>query len=219
MRLLLTSAAVAALAISGVAIAQQAPDPAAPGAGGAGGAGAPLNEPISPAPGAGGAGGMAPPVISPLPGAGAGAGAGADLAAADSRAVGGFIADQLETEFLATDLIGKDVMTAADERLGTINDLLIDEEGGIAAAVIGTGGFLGIGEKQVAVDFGELDVAWNNVDNRWDISTSLTLDSINTAPEFVRWTPDAPVVGAAPEPAPPVTIAPAPGMAPAPANP
>jgi sporulation protein YlmC with PRC-barrel domain len=213
MRLLLTSAAVAALAISGVAIAQQAPDPLAPAPGA--GAGAPANEPISPAPGgAGGPGGMAPPAsITPLPLPGAGA----DLAAADSRAVGGFIADQLETEFLATDLIGKDVMTASDERLGTINDLLIDEEGGIAAAVIGTGGFLGIGEKQVAVDFSELDIAWNNVDNRWDITSGLTLESINTAPEFVRWTPE-PVVGAAPEPAPVTPMAPAPG-APAPANP
>jgi sporulation protein YlmC with PRC-barrel domain len=209
MRLLLTSAAVAALAISGVAIAQQAPDPLAP----APGAGAPANEPITPAPG----GAMAPPAGITTPAA---PGAGADLAAADSRAVGGFIADQLETEFLATDLIGKDVMTAADERLGTINDLLIDEEGGIAAAVIGTGGFLGIGEKQVAVDFDELDIAWNNVDNRWDISSGLTLESINTAPEFVRWTPE-PVVGAAPEPAPvsPMTPAPAPGAPAAPANP
>ncbi|MCC6982695.1 MAG: PRC-barrel domain-containing protein [Bauldia sp.] len=206
MRLLLTSAAVAALAISGVAIAQQAPDPLAPGAG------APA-EPISPAPG-----GAAPPVsitppALPLPGAGQ------DLAAADSRAVGGFIADQLETEFLATDLIGKDVVTASDERLGTINDLLIAEDGSIAGAVLGTGGFLGIGEKQVAVDFGELDIAWNNVDNRWNITSGLTLESINTAPEFVRWTPDAPVgpVGAAPEPAPPMTIAPAPGPGDAPA--
>jgi sporulation protein YlmC with PRC-barrel domain len=203
MRFLLTTAAVAALTISGVAIAQ-APDPLAPAPG------APANEPISPAPG----GGMAPaPSITPaLPGAGQ------DFAAADSRAVGGFIADQLETEFLATDLIGKDVMTAADERLGTINDLLIDEEGAIAAAVLGTGGFLGIGEKQVAVDFSELDIAWNNVDNRWAITSGLSLESINTAPEFVRWTPDPGPgpVGAAPEPAPMLAPAPAP-VAPAPA--
>ena len=37
--------------------------------------------------------------------------------------------------------------------LGKINDLVLNKDGGIAAVVIGVGGFLGIGEKQVAVDF------------------------------------------------------------------
>ncbi len=204
MRLLLTTAAIAALAVSGVAVAQ-APDPLNP---------APAAPEVNPAPPSSV---TIPSITTPsvtvtTPSL--------NVGAADSRAVGGFIADQLETEFLATDLIGKDVMTAADERLGTINDLLIDEDGAIAGAVLGTGGFLGIGEKQVAVEFSELDVAWDSTDNRWEITSGLTLQTIETAPEFVRWVPDAPVgpIGAAPvEPMAPVTpVTPAPSMAPAP---
>lgn len=204
MRLLLTTAAVAALAISGVAVAQQAPTPLNP---------APAAPEVTPAPPSSI---TIPSITTPsvtvtTPSI--------NLGAADSRAVGGFIADQLEAEFLATDLIGKDVMTAADERLGTINDLLIGEDGAIAGAVLGTGGFLGIGEKQVAVDFSELDVAWDSADNRWEIRSGLTLQAIETAPEFVRWTPDAPVgpVGVAPEPVTPMApVSPAPSMSPAP---
>ena len=37
--------------------------------------------------------------------------------------------------------------------LGNINDLVLDDNGDVAAVVLGVGGFLGLGEKQVAVDY------------------------------------------------------------------
>ncbi len=47
-------------------------------------------------------------------------------------------------------------------RVGEIEDLLIDGSGQIRAVVIGVGGFLGLGEKSVAVPFEEF--AWNTGD-------------------------------------------------------
>ncbi len=59
---------------------------------------------------------------------------------------------------LATSFIGSSVYTAADENVGDINDLAFDEKGAIKAVVIGVGGFLGMGEKDVAVPLEKITV-------------------------------------------------------------
>ncbi len=48
-------------------------------------------------------------------------------------------------------LVGLSVYNDSNESLGSINDLLADKSGDIKAAVIGVGGFLGVGEHLVAV--------------------------------------------------------------------
>ena len=48
-------------------------------------------------------------------------------------------------------LVGLNVYNDSNESLGSINDLLTDKSGDIKAAVIGVGGFLGVGEHLVAV--------------------------------------------------------------------
>jgi hypothetical protein len=53
-------------------------------------------------------------------------------------------------------VVGLYVYNDANERLGSINELLMDSSGKVAKAVIGVGGFLGIGESDVAVDFAQL---------------------------------------------------------------
>jgi hypothetical protein len=55
---------------------------------------------------------------------------------------------------IGTEVIGSDI-----RRLGTIDDVVLDRSGTVAAVVIGTGGFLGLGEKKVAVPYAAL--LWN----------------------------------------------------------
>src|SRR5271163_2616006 len=50
-------------------------------------------------------------------------------------------------------LVGVSVMGAEQKSIGTIEEVLIDHDGGAQTVVIGVGGFLGIGEKAVAVPF------------------------------------------------------------------
>lgn len=68
-------------------------------------------------------------------------------------AAGSFIAEQSPDQHLASDWIGETVYNSADENLGDITDLLIDEDGMIRGVVLGVGGFLGIGKKLVGVPF------------------------------------------------------------------
>ncbi|RQH13278.1 PRC-barrel domain-containing protein [Bradyrhizobium sp. RP6] len=51
---------------------------------------------------------------------------------------------------------GLKVYNEANENIGTINDLLMDKNGDIKIAVIGVGGFLGMGEHLVAVPYEKL---------------------------------------------------------------
>ena len=81
----------------------------------------------------------------------------------------------------ASDLIGKSVYNAAGERIGEIDDIVIDGVGaaGATAAVIGVGGFLGMGERKVAVPLRDLDMRDNRV-----TAAALTKDSVRTMGEY-----------------------------------
>lgn len=93
---------------------------------------------------------------------------------------------QVDTDRLATKIIGSPVYdgTAKDaNNLGKINDLVLNQNGQVAAVVLGVGGFLGIAEKQVAVDFSALQfvVAADNTE-RFVLQT--TKDQLTAAPDF-----------------------------------
>jgi hypothetical protein len=59
-------------------------------------------------------------------------------------------------EMRASKLIGATVRNDANESIGSINELILGKDGKVAAVVIGVGGFLGIGEREVALDFNSL---------------------------------------------------------------
>jgi sporulation protein YlmC with PRC-barrel domain len=52
----------------------------------------------------------------------------------------------------------EDVYDAHDSKIGDIKDVLLDKGGHVAAVILGVGGFLGIGEKDVAVPFNAIRV-------------------------------------------------------------
>jgi len=53
-------------------------------------------------------------------------------------------------------IIGLNVYNEKNEKIGDINELLLDKQGNVEMAVIGVGGFLGMGEHAVAVKFSKL---------------------------------------------------------------
>lgn len=72
---------------------------------------------------------------------------------------GQFMTQMSADQIMASKLIGTRVIGANNESIGDINDVLIDRSGRVVAAVVGVGGFLGIGEKDVAVPFNSLEFA------------------------------------------------------------
>src|SRR6202521_5398164 len=55
-----------------------------------------------------------------------------------------------------TDYYKQNVYDRPGNKIGTIEDVLVAKDGKIPAVIIGVGGFLGVGEKDVAVSFGAL---------------------------------------------------------------
>ena len=68
-----------------------------------------------------------------------------------------YITRQTPTDWTAEALIGRIVENSQGDNLGEINNVIINEKGDVVAVVIGVGGFLGIGEKNVGVPFEALD--------------------------------------------------------------
>lgn len=59
-------------------------------------------------------------------------------------------------EWRASKMAGVKVYNDANENIGSVNDLLMDKSGNVKIAVIGVGGFLGMGEHLVAVPYDKL---------------------------------------------------------------
>lgn len=61
-----------------------------------------------------------------------------------------------EGEWRASKLAGVTVYNDANEKIGDINDVILDRSGKVTNVVLGVGGFLGLGEHNVAVAFDKL---------------------------------------------------------------
>jgi hypothetical protein len=88
-------------------------------------------------------------------------------------------------EISAKALLNESVRNASNESVGDINDVLIASDGKIAAVIVGVGGFLGMGEKDVALPFDQLMFAKDASDDLI-VSTSATKESLQSAPEYTK---------------------------------
>ena len=97
---------------------------------------------------------------------------------------GTYLTEQSKDQISADDYIGTTVYNSNNESIGEINDLIIEKNGGVVAAVIGVGGFLGIGEKNVAVPMSNIMVSQADDGSDIKLTTSETSDTLKNAPEF-----------------------------------
>jgi putative membrane protein len=75
------------------------------------------------------------------------------------------------------------VYDTRESKIGDVNDILLDKNGKIEAVIIGVGGLLGIGEKNVAIPFSSLKVAEKN-GNRY-LVVETTKEALQAAPGYV----------------------------------
>ena len=85
----------------------------------------------------------------------------------------------------ASKLIGTTVVNAANETVGDVNEVVLTKDGRIAAVILGVGGFLGIGEREVAVNFNSLRMNRDQSSNPV-LTVNATKESLKDAPAW-RW--------------------------------
>lgn len=69
-----------------------------------------------------------------------------------------FIASQRPDQLLASRFRGTDVEGPDNQKVGDVNDVLFDTKGKVLGLVVGVGGFLGIGQKDVAIDLSAFQI-------------------------------------------------------------
>ncbi len=94
-----------------------------------------------------------------------------------------FVTAQPPGEWLAHVFLGAAVQNSAGELVGDVNDLVFDPSGRISTVVLGVGGFLGMGEKDVAIPYSALSFKVDKEGGRV-IVVALSKDALALAPAF-----------------------------------
>lgn len=88
------------------------------------------------------------------------------------------------TDVTASRLMGVNVYSRQDESIGEIEDLLIENGNTVRAVILGVGGFLGIGERYVAVDPASITFMRNANSGSVRAVMDVTKDQLRQAPAF-----------------------------------
>src|SRR5262245_51923027 len=107
-----------------------------------------------------------------------------------------FLAKQASDDWLASNLIGQTVYNAQDEIVGDISDLVSDRNGKIVAALVGSGGFLGIGPKDLALRLEDLKRARDAHENV-KIIADVNKEVLAAAPDYETLAEQEVTVGSA----------------------
>jgi hypothetical protein len=113
-----------------------------------------------------------------------------------------FIASQGMDQWVFSKFKGTDVLGPDNAHIGDVNDLLFDKNGKILGMIVGVGGFLGIGEKSVAIDMGAFEAvpastgttgAGGSSDpTSVKLKVSWTKEQLQKAPDFQYYKPPSP---------------------------
>jgi sporulation protein YlmC with PRC-barrel domain len=95
-----------------------------------------------------------------------------------------FMTNEGQNQWLVRDRWNKSVYNAQGKSIGDLNDVLVGPDGKIQALVIGVGGFLGLGEKNVAIDYNYIEKNGNITPDR--ITLNMTEQDLRSAPTFNR---------------------------------
>src|ERR1700724_522565 len=88
--------------------------------------------------------------------------------------------------WLASDIYKADVYDNAENKIGVVTDLIMDTSGNVTTAVVGVGGFLGAGKKDVAVPFKDLKVV--SRDGKDWLVLNQTKEDLKAAPAYDKKT-------------------------------
>jgi hypothetical protein len=113
-----------------------------------------------------------------------------------------FVTKQSSDQMLVSKFKGTDVVGADDAKIGDVSDILFDKNGKILAYVVGVGGFLGIGAKDVAIEPSSFKVEQDSsaTAKAGDIKLrlSMTKDELKNAATFEPYSPPRPAASNAP---------------------
>jgi len=105
---------------------------------------------------------------------------------AEGQPVPGQIFEQSANQFLGSTLMDAEVQSADGEQIGGVTDIIVTPDGRVDGVVLGVGGFLGIGQKDVAVQMNQITIRQEEQGDPDDLIFVLnaTREQLENAPEF-----------------------------------
>ena len=106
----------------------------------------------------------------------------------------GLLTSVPSSSMTVADWYKQDVYDPSNAKIGEIMDVLVAKDGHVQAAIVGVGGFLGAGEKDVAVSFSSIKQTMKN--DKVYLTLDTTKDALKKAPRFkydstkTTWVPD-----------------------------
>ena len=86
--------------------------------------------------------------------------------------------------WLMSDVYKAPVYGPTHKKIGEIDDLILASSGQINTAVVGVGGFLGVGQKDVAIPFSDLKIGMEN--GKHALMLNRTKDQLKSAPAYQK---------------------------------
>jgi sporulation protein YlmC with PRC-barrel domain len=102
------------------------------------------------------------------------------------------VTQQTADQFLASKFKGTDVIGTDDKKIGDVSDVLFDKDKKVLAYIVGVGGFLGIGAKDVALDPASFQMVPGKDATDYKLRLSMTKDELKSAPTFEPYQPPRP---------------------------
>ncbi|PPD23611.1 MAG: photosystem reaction center protein H [Methylocystis sp.] len=93
-----------------------------------------------------------------------------------------FLTTLPQNALLVSNIHDQNVYDPQENKIGEVKDLVLDRGGKVTAAIISVGGFLGMGEKDIAVAFSDLRATERN--NKWWLTMNATKDELKNATGF-----------------------------------
>jgi len=121
-----------------------------------------------------------------------------------------FIVAQTSDQWVFSKFKGSDVIGPNNEVIGGVNDMLFDKSGKILGVVVGLGGFLGLGQKNVAIDMSAFEpvpaasassqapVTGSKDPTNIKLKVAWTKEELQQAPDFQYFKPPADTAAGAP---------------------
>nr|WP_299240620.1 PRC-barrel domain-containing protein [uncultured Halomonas sp.] len=108
----------------------------------------------------------------------------AEASASSSVSSGAFMEEQQGDQVRSDQLVGSAVTNASDEEIGNIDDLLLNKEGQVVGIIVGVGGFLGIGEKHVALSWDAVEITRGEGEVNYKVKTNIDKAALEEATAF-----------------------------------
>jgi sporulation protein YlmC with PRC-barrel domain len=89
-----------------------------------------------------------------------------------------------QTDEMSSKVVGLDIYNGDNKDIGQIKDIALNSNGQSQAYIVSVGGFLGVGERYVAVNPSAVKITYNQQDKKWHASMNATADQLKAAPEF-----------------------------------